>query len=254
MKQGRFLSCMYMLSLTLLTAFALHGLRVQAAVAGEAAIPRIIVLDAGHGGADGGASGPDGTRECDLNLAITLKTDAVLGLLGEETLLLRSTDTDLSSSDAKSISQKKVSDIRRRVELTNSQPGAILVSIHCNTYSQERYHGAQVFYTGGAKEFGETMQLALKNGVDPSNARMAKAVSPDVYLMNHIKVPGILVECGFLTNQEELTNLKDPDYQTRLAVTIAVTAANQASEPNFGVSLRTYYERENCILLHLLRQ
>lgn len=254
MKQGRFLSCMYMLSLTLLTAFALHGLRAQAAVAGEAAIPRIIVLDAGHGGADGGASGPDGTRECDLNLAITLKTDAVLGLLGEETLLLRSTDTDLSSSDAKSISQKKVSDIRRRVELTNSQPGAILVSIHCNTYSQEKYHGAQVFYTGGAKEFGETMQLALKNGVDPSNARMAKAVSPDVYLMNHIKVPGILVECGFLTNQEELTNLKDPDYQTRLAVTIAVTAANQASEPNFGVSLRTYYERENYILLHLLRK
>lgn len=245
---------MYMLSLTLLTAFALHGLRAQAAVAGEAAIPRIIVLDAGHGGADGGASGPDGTRECDLNLAITLKTDAVLGLLGEETLLLRSTDTDLSSSDSKSISQKKVSDIRRRVELTNSQPGAILVSIHCNTYSQEKYHGAQVFYTGGAKEFGETMQLALKNGVDPSNARMAKAVSPDVYLMNHIKVPGILVECGFLTNQEELTNLKDPDYQTRLAVTIAVTAANQASEPNFGVSLRTYYERENCILLHLLRK
>lgn len=254
MKQGRFLSCMYMLSLTLLTAFALHGLRAQAAVAGEAAIPRIIVLDAGHGGADGGASGPDGTRECDLNLAITLKTDAVLGLLGEETLLLRSTDTDLSSSDAKSISQKKVSDIRRRVELTNSQPGAILVSIHCNTYSQEKYHGAQVFYTGGAKEFGETMQLALKSGVDPSNARMAKAVSPDVYLMNHIKVPGILVECGFLTNQEELTNLKDPDYQTRLAVTIAVTAANQASEPNFGVSLRTYYERENYILLHLLRK
>ena len=254
MKQGRFLSCMYMLSLTLLTAFALHGLRAQAAVAGEAAIQRIIVLDAGHGGADGGASGPDGTRECDLNLAITLKTDAVLGLLGEETLLLRSTDTDLSSSDAKSISQKKVSDIRRRVELTNSQPGAILVSIHCNTYSQEKYHGAQVFYTGGAKEFGETMQLALKSGVDPSNARMAKAVSPDVYLMNHIKVPGILVECGFLTNQEELTNLKDPDYQTRLAVTIAVTAANQASEPNFGVSLRTYYERENYILLHLLRK
>ena len=254
MKQGRFLSCMYMLSLTLLTAFALHGLRAQAAVAGEAAIPRIIVLDAGHGGADGGASGPDGTRECDLNLAITLKTDAVLGLLGEKTLLLRSTDTDLSSSDSKSISQKKVSDIRRRVELTNSQPGAILVSIHCNTYSQEKYHGAQVFYTGGAKEFGETMQLALKNGVDPSNARMAKAVSPDVYLMNHIKVPGILVECGFLTNQEELTNLKDPDYQTRLAVTIAATAANQASEPNFGVSLRTYYERKNCILLHLLRK
>lgn len=247
---------MYMLSLTLLTAFALHGLRAQATAAGEAAIPRIIVLDAGHGGADGGASGSDGTRECDLNLAITLKTDAVLGLLGENTMLLRSTDTDLSSSDAKSISQKKVSDIRRRVELVNAQPGAILISIHCNTYSQEKYHGAQVFYTpaGTAKEFGETMQLALKTAVDPGNARMAKVISPDVYLMNHIDAPGILIECGFLTNQEELSNLKDPGYQSRLAVTIAVTAANQSPEQSSGVSLRTYYERKDCILLHLLRQ
>ena len=247
---------MYMLSLTLLTAFALHGLRAQATAAGEAAIPRIIVLDAGHGGADCGASGPDGTRECDLNLAITLKTDAVLGLLGENTMLLRSTDTDLSSSDAKSISQKKVSDIRRRVELVNAQPGAILISIHCNTYSQEKYHGAQVFYTpaGTAKEFGETMQLALKTAVDPGNARMAKAISPDVYLMNHIDAPGILIECGFLTNQEELSNLKNPGYQSRLAVTIAVTAANQSPEQSSGVSLRTYYERKDCILLHLLRQ
>ena len=245
---------MYMLSL--LTAFALHGLRAQATAAGEAAIPRIIVLDAGHGGADGGASGPDGTRECDLNLAITLKTDAVLGLLGENTMLLRSTDTDLSSSDAKSISQKKVSDIRRRVELVNAQPGAILISIHCNTYSQEKYHGAQVFYTpaGTAKEFGETMQLALKTAVDPGNARMAKVISPDVYLMNHIDAPGILIECGFLTNQEELSNLKVPGYQSRLAVTIAVTAANQSPEQSSGVSLRTYYERKDCILLHLLRQ
>ncbi len=256
MKQGRFLSCMYMLSLTLLTAFALHGLRAQAAVAGEAAIPRVIVLDAGHGGADGGASGPDGTRECDLNLAIAQRTDAVLGLLGEETRMLRSSDTDLSSSDAKSISQKKVSDIRRRVELVNSQPGALLISIHCNTYSQTQYHGAQVFYTptGETKEFAETMQLALKNAVDPGNARMAKTISPDVYLMNHINSPGLLIECGFLTNPQELQSLKDPGYQTRLAVTIAVTAANQTPEQTSGVSLRTYYERENCILLHLLRQ
>lgn len=247
---------MYVLSLTLLTAFAFHGLRAQAAVAAEAAIPRTIILDAGHGGADGGASGADGTRECDLNLAITLKTDAVLGLLGEHTMLLRSTDTDLSSADAKSISQKKVSDIRRRVELVNSQPGALLVSIHCNTYSQEKYHGAQVFYTpaGTAKDFGETMQIALKTAVDPGNARMAKAISPDVYLMNHIDAPGILIECGFLTNPEELSNLKDPGYQTRLAVTIAVTAANQSPEQSSGVSLRTYYERKDCILLHLLRQ
>ena len=258
MKHGeaRFLSCMYVLSLALLAAFAFRGVRQSRGVSGEAAIPRTIILDAGHGGADGGASGADGTRECDLNLSITLKTDAVLGLLGEKTLLTRSSDTDLASPEAKSISQKKVTDIRSRTALVNDCAHGLLISIHGNTYPQQQYHGAQIFYNAqsGAKSLGETMQLALKTNVDPENSRMAKAISPDVYLMNHVTQPAILVECGFLSNPSELLRLQDSSYQSRLAVTIAVTAANHLSEADSDTVLRTYYERRNSFLLHLLRQ
>lgn len=98
------------------------------------------------------------------------------------------------------------------------------------------------------------MQLALKTNVDPENSRMAKAISPDVYLMNHVTQPAILVECGFLSNPSELLRLQDSSYQSRLAVTIAVTAANHLSEADSDTVLRTYYERKNSFLLHLLRQ
>ena len=238
MKHGeaRFLSCMYVLSLLLLAGFAANGLRSAAAVSAETAVPVVIVLDPGHGGMDGGAAGADGTLESSLNLSIALKTDAVLGLLGEQTLLTRSTDADLSGPEAKTISQKKVSDIRRRVEIVNSQAGALLLNIHCNTYSEEKYHGAQVFYTGTAsKALAEVLQEALQAHVDPGNTRKAKTISPDVYLMKHITAPGVLLECGFLSNPAELRNLKDPGYQNRLAVTIAVTAAGYRPENFSGV-------------------
>ena len=238
MKHGeaRFLSCMYVLSLLLLAGFAANGLRSAAAVSAESAAPAVIILDPGHGGMDGGASGADGTLESSLNLSIALKTDAVLGLLGEQTLLTRSTDTDLSGPEARTISQKKVADIRRRVEIVNSQPGALLLSIHCNTYPEEKYHGAQVFYTGSeAKALAEALQSALQAHVDPGNTRQAKTISPDVYLMKHITAPGVLLECGFLSNPGELRQLEDPGYQNRLAVTIAVTALGYQPETFSGV-------------------
>lgn len=234
MKHGeaRFLSCMYVLSLVLLAAFAFRGMQESAAVSSVERECRLVILDAGHGGSDGGASGSDGTRESDLNLAITLKTDALLGLLGEETLLVRNMDTDLSADSAQSISQKKVSDIRNRVTLVNSHPEALLVSIHCNTYSEEKYHGAQVFYSsaGEGKTLAQSLQSNLRHALDPDNMRECKAVSQDIYLFRHIEVPGILVECGFLSNPQELENLKNENYQKQLAVAIAVSVTNHLSE------------------------
>ncbi len=239
MKHGeaRFLSCMYVLSLTLLMAFAVNGLRAASTVSTVEEISHLVILDAGHGGVDGGASGGDGTKESDLNLAITLKTDAVLGLLGENTLLIRDMDTDLSDATAQSISQKKVSDIRNRVSLVNSHPEALLLSIHCNTYSESKYHGAQVFYgtVGDAKLLAQRIQENIQLNLDSTNGRACKQISPDVYLMGHIQVPGVLVECGFLTNPDELQNLKSEDYQKKIAVTIAVTVANHLSEDSSGV-------------------
>lgn len=239
MKHGevRFLSCMYVLSLTLLALLAIRGLTGSVAVSGGVEASRLIILDAGHGGPDGGSSSAGGTKESDINLAITLKTDAVLGLLGERTLLVRETDTDLSDSDARTIAQKKISDIRNRVELINEHPEAILVSIHQNTYPVTKYHGAQVFYakTEGSQALAQQLQTALQTAVDPANTRKAKAISSDVYLMNHIEVPGILVECGFLTNPEEEAKLETAEYQKRLAVAIAATITNYETEDDSGV-------------------
>lgn len=239
MKHGeaRFLSCMYVLSLTLLILFAANGLRQATTVSASVTQAPLIILDAGHGGTDGGSSSPNGTLECNLNLQVTLKTDAVLGLLGEETLLVRDTDTDLADPDAKTISQKKVTDIRNRVSLVNSHPESVLISIHQNTYPEQQCHGAQVFYgtVGDSKLLAQQLQDNLSNFVDPTNQRKAKAISPDVYLMKHIKVPGILVECGFLTNPEEEAKLKSEAYQKQLAIAIAVTAINHFSEDPSGV-------------------
>lgn len=233
MKQERILSVLYLLSLVLMACFALHGLNDTGSIQVTATIEHpTFILDAGHGGTDGGASGPDGTCEDDLNLQIVKKLDCVLALIGENTLLTRSMDTDLSDPDAKSISQKKVTDIRNRVELINNAGNAVLISIHQNTYQESKYHGAQVFYgrEAGSEILARAVQSAISEYVDPTNLRQEKAISPDVYLMKHITVPGILVECGFLTNPEELQRLKSPDYQKQLAVAIGVTCVNNISD------------------------
>ena len=228
MKHGekRFLSLMYVLSLACLTAFAIHGLFTTQTVSAQGIERQTIILDAGHGGPDGGASGADGTLESELNLAVVLRTDAVLGLLGEKTLLTREDASDLSDLNAETIAQKKITDIRNRVALVNDHPGSILVSVHMNTFSQSQYHGAQVFYakTGESKTLGGLVQKALL-AVDPENTRDAKAISSDVYLMNHVTVPAVLVECGFLSNSQELEKLKSDDYQKQLALCLAVSVS-----------------------------
>ena len=226
---------MYVLSLTLLVLFAARGVHQAATVSAEMPKSTLIILDAGHGGTDGGSSAQDGTKESTINLEVTLKTDAVLGLLGADTLLVRNMDTDLSDASAQSISQKKVTDIRNRVALVNSHPDSVLVSIHQNTYPEERYSGAQVFYSGEGKALAEKLQTNLAQTLDPSNQRQAKTISPDVYLMNHVTVPAVLVECGFLSNREEAAKLKSAEYQRQLAVAIGVTIVNHLSEADSGV-------------------
>lgn len=230
MKHGeaRFLSCMYVLSLTLMAVLAFHGMAEAETVSAEAPKQQVIIIDAGHGGPDGGASGADGTRESDLNLSIALKTDAVLGLLGEETLLIRESDRDISDDTAVSISQKKVSDLRNRVKLVNEQENGLLLSIHCNTYPESKYRGAQVFYNaaGESQSVAEAISLGILQ-VDPENYRKIKTVSPDVYLFRHVEKPGILVECGFLSNPQELMLLKDSGYQNKLAIAIGVALTNE---------------------------
>lgn len=238
MKYGekRFLSLMYVLSLSLLTAFAIHGLFSTQTVSAQGIQRYPIILDAGHGGVDGGASGWDGTLESDLNLAVVRRIDALLALLGEQTVLTRTDEGDLSDPNAQTIAQRKVSDIRNRVALVNDHSGSILISVHMNAFTGSEYYGPQVFYggVGESKGLGELIQENLLTLV-PENQRKAKPISSDVYLMNHISVPAVLIECGFLTNREELERLKNEDYQKQLAVILAVSAVNHLGTEVPGV-------------------
>ena len=117
---------------------------------------------------------------------------------------------------------QKVSDLKERVRIANETPGAILISLHQNTFSDSRYKGAQVFYSGNDKSrsIAQSMQQNLIQILNPGSQRKAKSAK-GVYLMEHITCPGVLIECGFLTNQEEEALLRSKEYQIKLCAVIA---------------------------------
>lgn len=182
-----------------------------------------VVIDAGHGGEDGGAVSVSGAVESHINLAIALRLDALLGLYGVNTVLLRSSDISLHDSDASTLREKKVSDLHNRVAAIQALDNPTVISIHQNTYPSERYHGAQVFYANGelSLPLAQLTQTTLRETLDPENGRKPTAVADNVYLMNHISCRAILVECGFLSNPQEDLLLQSSAYQTKLAAALA---------------------------------
>lgn len=184
---------------------------------------RIFVLDAGHGGADGGAVSIDGVFESQINLAITRRLNDFLMLLGQNTALTRATASSLADDLSASLRQQKVSDTRNRVTFVNGIDRAVLVSIHQNTLAgHTAVHGAQVFYspTEGSDSLAENVQQSLNLTVNRDNAKNKKPIHDDVYLMNHVTCPAILIECGFLSNKEESQQLQEDSYQLLLATVI----------------------------------
>lgn len=182
-----------------------------------------LILDAGHGGEDGGACSSAGQKESDINLAIVLKTRALMAFLGVESHLTRDTDISLHSDGAETLHQKKVSDLKNRVELVNNIPNALLISVHQNHFTDPRYSGAQVFFTGSdiGRQWGEDAQKLFRQILDPENERKAKPISGGIYLFDHINCPAILVECGFLSNGEEAALLTTDTYQRKIALVLA---------------------------------
>lgn len=192
--------------------------------------PVTVVIDAGHGGEDGGASSESGVTESGINLDISLRLRDLLSLVGVKTAMIRETDTAVYT-DGATISQKKVSDLKNRVQMVNATPNALLVSIHQNFFEQEKYSGAQVFYakTDGSRDLAVRTQQTLRTGVEPANHREAK-LSEAVYLMEHVKCPAILVECGFLSNRAEAEKLQDAGYQKKLACAICAAVTGYLNE------------------------
>ena len=180
-----------------------------------------IVIDAGHGGVDGGATSCTGILESKFNLEIALKLNDLMHLLGYQTRMIRTEDISVYTA-GETIAAKKVSDLRQRVRMVNETENAVLLSIHQNTFSDGKYSGAQVFYgpKGESRELAELLQTEFRRTVNPDSQRQIKKADR-VYLMQHIDGTGVLVECGFLSNPEEDSLLKTPEYQQKICCILA---------------------------------
>lgn len=214
-----------------LGAMGVSRLVTAIATVGESS-PRAatVVIDAGHGGEDGGAISVSGARESGINLEIALRLNDLLHLFGVPTVMTRTQDVSIHTT-GETIAQKKVSDIRNRVALTEQTSGALLVSIHQNLFSEAKYRGAQVFYaqTEGSRALAERLQSQLAAQLDPNNHRVCKQAQ-DIYLMEHVSCTAVLVECGFLSNAAEEALLRDATYQKKLAATVAATIFSYISD------------------------
>lgn len=220
---GRRSILLYLLVLLLFLVVPLIGNHAVTVFSGNNTPSHYIVIDAGHGGVDGGAVSCTGVFESKINLEIALKLEDLMHLIGIRTVMIRDTDRSVYT-EGNTIAAKKVSDIKERVRLVNTTPNALLVSIHQNNFQDSRYSGTQVFYnnTSDSKLLAEKLQTAFRESLNASNKRQIKK-SSGVYLMEHINCAGVLIECGFLSNYQEELLLRDPSYQKKLCCVIAAT-------------------------------
>lgn len=181
-----------------------------------------IIIDAGHGGEDGGASSAAGILEKDINLDICLTLEKMLVQGGYNVVMTRKDDSSIHDVDADTTRERKVSDIQNRVEITNSDSKNILVSVHQNHFSESQYFGTQVFYSKNnvlSSVLAENIRTAVNCLLQPDNNRKCKAAD-NVYLLDHANVPAVIVECGFLSNPDEAYKLSQNEYKNNLAYAI----------------------------------
>lgn len=205
-------------ALVITLAWSMVGYRSAGAVQGD---KTVIVIDPGHGGADGGASAADGTLEKELNLAISLPLREMLAVMGYTVHLTR-TDDVMIYTQGETLREKKVSDIKNRLAM--AEQATVTVSIHQNKFPQTQYSGAQVFYSANAEEsalLARCVQTQVVSLLQPNNTREVKRGTADIYLLHHATRPMILVECGFLSNEAELAKLKNSVYQQQMAFAVA---------------------------------
>ena len=183
-----------------------------------------VIIDAGHGGEDGGAE-VDGVLEKDINLSIADKLADTLRLCGVRVTEIRDEDISVYDDSAQSLREKKVSDLKHRVEIVNGSENNILVSIHQNKFDNSAYSGAQVFYSSNndkSRVLAESIRNSVVSLLQNDNTRELKPANSDIYLLDNATVPAVIVECGFLSNDEERAKLLDSGYQSEMAYSIAM--------------------------------
>lgn len=195
------------------------GISPAVSVASQISPKKTVIIDAGHGGEDGGAVAADGTVEKDINLKIAHKTAKFLKILGFTVIMTR--ETDVSTSDGEVFIKRQ--DLENRLKLMKEYPDGIFVSIHLNKFTTSAAKGSQVFYSKieGSKQLGDAIQKNITEQLQKENKRVNKLTTSSTYLLYNASVPAVLVECGFLSNEAELLRLKDNTYQQKLAFCIA---------------------------------
>lgn len=183
--------------------------------------PRII-LDAGHGGEDSGAVGVNSELEKDLNLALVLRLRDLLTFEGWEVILTR--DSDILLYDPTVALSHKVQDLKTRLDYGTRYPDAVFVSIHMNKFPAENCSGLQVYYSGNhssSQTLAERVQSYTRSYLSPDNHRLAKRATSSIFILDRIRIPAVLVECGFISNREEAKLLGDAGYQKKLSALLA---------------------------------
>ena len=197
----------------------------------------LLIIDAGHGGEDGGAVTASGVPESGINLAIAEKLSALCGLFGVERIMTRESQELDYPDTAVTTAQRKSADQKARVELINAQENAVLVSIHQNFYPDARPFGCQVLYgkVEGSRELGELAHGMLTEALCPSSRRVAAPISEDIYLLRAAKCRAVLVECGFLSNEAEAALLQTEGYQLKISALLLSAWLQYADTPDEGV-------------------
>lgn len=204
-----------------LMIFAASNIKVSVSSESVKSMPT-VVIDSGHGGEDGGAVSESGVLEKDINLLIANDTAALFYLLGFDVTQTRTTDIALDSGED-TIRKRKVSDMKKRLEIFNSSEENTIISIHQNKFSESKYHGTQIFYSPNnskSKQLADSIKYSVKGLLQPDNERECKKADSGIYLLKNTNNPAVVVECGFISNQEECKNLLDSQYQKQMAYSI----------------------------------
>lgn len=182
-----------------------------------------VVLDAGHGSPDGGAVGPSGTLEKDINLAVVLKLQEVLESRGASVVLTRGSDSGIYDSESTTIHEKKVSDMNNRLKIVNNSDADLFISIHMNAFSDSNSKGLHVFFSRNHPEAEQMAELVQERISELTGAttHAVKAASSSLFLMKNPIPPAILIECGFITNEQEEKLLSTEEYQAKIAYAVA---------------------------------
>lgn len=191
----------------------------------------VVLIDPGHGGFDGGAVAEDGTTEKHINLAISLFLHDMLYVCGVPVELTRETDVGLEDDSAATVRDKKVSDMRKRLEMYRSS--SLVIAIHQNHFSVPKYSGTQLFYSTNHSDsiaLAQCIKNSVVGWIQPQNTREMKPGTDGIYLLYHATSPTVLVECGFLSNPEEREKLKTPAYQQQMAFAVMAGYWNYKSQ------------------------